>query len=86
MVFNKKYTNYNLYMFGLQCTCMYTYFLLEEQALMDQERLLVDNEICIPESFNTNISHQIFDYAITFLNSQNQNENSKDDFVLKNWF
>ena len=25
---------------------------------------------CIPESFNTNISHQLFDYKITFVNSQ----------------
>ena len=25
---------------------------------------------CIPESFNTNISHQLFDYTLTFLNSQ----------------
>jgi hypothetical protein len=24
----------------------------------------------IPESFNTNISHQLFDYTITFVNSQ----------------
>ena len=28
--------------------------------------------ICIPESFNTNISHQLFDYTITFVNSQHQ--------------
>ena len=34
---------------------------------------------CIPESFNTNILHQLFDYKITFLNSQ------KGNFVLKNW-
>ena len=26
--------------------------------------------ICIPEIFNTNISHQIYDYKITFVNSQ----------------
>ena len=26
--------------------------------------------ICIPESFNTNILHQLFDYTITFVNSQ----------------
>ena len=24
-------------------------------------------EVCIPESFNTNISHQLFDYIITFV-------------------
>ena len=41
------------------------------------------NIFCIPESFNTNISHQIFDYTITFLNKQHLNTNSKGDFVLK---
>ena len=35
------------------------------------------------ESFNTNISHQLFD-KITFVNSQRENTNSKGDFVLKN--
>ena len=34
---------------------------------------------CTPESFNTNISHQLLDYTITF-------ENSKGDFVIKNRF
>ena len=24
--------------------------------------------VCLPKSFNTNISHQIFDYTITFVN------------------
>ena len=43
------------------------------------------NFFCIPESFNTNISHQLFDYKITLLNSQHENMNSKGDFVLKNW-
>ena len=40
----------------------------------------------IPESFNTNILHQRFDYKITFVNSQLENPNSKGDFGLKNWF
>ena len=31
------------------------------------------------ESFNTNISHQLFDYKIT--NSEHENTNSKGDFV-----
>ena len=30
---------------------------------------------------NKNISHQLFDYTITFVNSQHQNTNSKGDFV-----
>ena len=43
--------------------------------------------LCIPESCNKNISHQLFDYQIiTFVNSQHENKNSKYDFVLKNRF
>ena len=40
---------------------------------------------CIPGpgSFNTNISHKIFDYKITFVNSQLENTNSKGDFIFK---
>ena len=43
-------------------------------------------EYSIPESFNTNISHQLFDCKRTFVNSQCKNANSKGDFVLKNRF
>ena len=32
---------------------------------------------CIPECFNTNISHQLFDCIITFLNSQHWNTKLK---------
>ena len=39
---------------------------------------------CIPESFNTNISHQLFDYIKTFVKSQQLNK--KVDFVLKTGF
>ena len=42
--------------------------------------------ICIPESFNSSISHQLFDYTITFVNSQHLNINSNGGFVLKNRF
>ena len=38
---------------------------------------------CISESFNTNISHQLFDNTITFVNSHNYNINSRGDFVQK---
>ena len=41
------------------------------------------NNFCIQESFNTNISHQLFDYTITFLNSQRKNTNSNGDFCSK---
>ena len=41
------------------------------------------NFLYIPESFNTNSSHQLLDYKITFVNSQYEKRNSKGDFVLK---
>ena len=34
---------------------------------------------CIPESFNTNISHNFYLLQKTFVNSQHKNKNSKDD-------
>ena len=34
----------------------------------------------------TNISHQLFDYKISFVNSQLENTYSKGDFVIKNSF
>ena len=36
--------------------------------------------------FNKKISHHLFDYKITFVNSQREKTNSKSDFVFKNWF
>ena len=44
------------------------------------------NISCISESFNTNISNQLFDYKITFVNSQHENTKSKGDLVLKKQF
>ena len=41
---------------------------------------------CIPESFNTNISHPLFDYKITFVNYQHENTNSKGDLYSKTGF
>ena len=47
---------------------------------IDKLYLRFDNKFiiyfCIPESLNTNISHQRFDYKITFLNFQHKNTNS----------
>ena len=36
-------------------------------------------------SFNINISHQFFDYRITFVNLQHKKTNLKSEFVFKNW-
>ena len=41
--------------------------------LKRKKYFLVKTKIfCIPESFNTNISHQVFDYLITFVNSSSR--------------
>ena len=46
----------------------------------------IENKIiCLPESFNINISHQLFDYKITFANSQHKTL-IRCNFVHKNWF
>ena len=45
---------------------------------------MVFNDFRITESFNTNISQHIFDYKISFVNSQLENTNSNGNFVLKN--
>ena len=47
---------------------------------------MYETYFCIPKSFNKKISHQLFDYTITFANSKHYNKNSKGDFVLKNRF
>ena len=44
------------------------------------------NSISIPDSFNTNILHQLFKYKIAFVNSQHEKTNLKGDFVIKNRF
>ena len=41
------------------------------------------NMVYIPESFNANTSHQLFDYAITFVNLQHYNTNSKRVFFTQ---
>ena len=50
-----------------------------------QEKVYI-NKLCIPGSFNTNISHHLFDKKITFMNSQRKNKNTKEYFVLKTGF
>jgi len=49
-----------------------------------KQLILGINYVNIPESFNTNISHQFFYYKITFANSQLENIDSKGNLVLKN--
>ena len=40
----------------------------EEKVIVNARHLLI--YFCIPESLNTNISHQLFDFTMTFVNSQ----------------
>ena len=61
-------------------------FSLRKLHLIQTKTVIINKSLCIPESFNTNISHQLFNYKITFMNSRNKNPNSKDAFVLKNRF
>ena len=42
--------------------------------------VLIMKLYCIPEIFNTNISHQFFNYKKTCVNSEHVNTNSKGDF------
>ena len=42
--------------------------------------------ICLPESFDMDISHQLSNCKITFVDSQHENTNSKGDFMLKTQF
>ena len=44
------------------------------------------NNHYIPESFNTDISHKLFDYKIICVISLRENINSKVDIVFKNLF
>ena len=43
------------------------------------KELIVQNKLYIPESFDTNITHQLFDYKRILVNSQRENTNSKSD-------
>ena len=46
----------------------------------NQNFVQVNNSFCVPESFDTNILHQLSDYKITVMNSQLENKNSKRSF------
>ena len=62
----KKITSKNKIIKDLSFVYLYTYI-----------QFIFENNKCLPESFNMNISHQLFDLAITFVNSQHYNINSK---------
>ena len=45
--------------------------------------ILSYNSFCIPESFDANISHQLFDYKITFIIREHKFKNRFETFILK---
>ena len=47
---------------------------------------LIFNTFCIPENYNTNISHQLFDYTLTFLNSKHRTQIQKVILYSKTGF
>ena len=53
------------------------YFVVEKLILNASIKVFFVSYIFILEIFNTNILHQLFDYKITFVNSQHENTNSK---------
>ena len=46
-------------------------------------KIIFNNVIYIPESFNTNISHRFFTTKKDLLNLQHEKKKFKDDFLLK---
>ena len=60
-------------------------FMAELKLLLASQIIQAVTKIFIPESFNTNISHQLFNYKITFVNSRHEDANSEGDFVVKTW-
>ena len=47
---------------------------------------LLINIFCAPESFNTSIQYHIFDYNLTFVNSEHPTQNLKEYFGVKKRF
>ena len=57
-------------------------FDIAENSILPLKKNKITN--CMPESFNTNILHQLFKCKLDFVKSKYKNTNSKGDFVLKN--
>ena len=84
---DKKVKRYNNVIFG---NCIYLQYLnilhlYNREGHKHNKTKFNYNYYYITESFYTNSSHQLFDYKITFVNSQRENTNSKGD-LLKNQF
>ena len=67
-------------------TVAYTDSVSGVEIHLTQRNNISNSYICKPESFNTYISHQLFEYEITCVNSQHENLHSIGNFVLKDQF
>ena len=67
-------------------TVAYTNSVSVVETHLAQRNNISNSNICKPKSFNTYISHQLFEYEITCVNSQHENLHSIGDFVLKDQF
>ena len=66
MYYSYKYYNITI----LQTRKQEYYLWYTNFILLVLQKFTKNNTLRIPESFNANISHQLFDYTITFMNSQ----------------
>ena len=92
--------NFSLLIFYLFCKSLRFYLsvcfktlikgaLNEKKSVLFFDNLqykMFKNNIYLPKSFNKKLSQPLFDYKMTFVNSQRENTNSKVNFLLINWF
>ena len=67
----------------------FLFFVILEYLLNAFKKGIYGSYYCIPEHFNTKILHQLFDYKITFVNSQRKNTNPKSDLfvlIISDWY
>ena len=78
----KSYVSYIVYIFSVGAGVKLLFTFLSFQCYFTKTKYMyyIQKYLCIPESFNTNISHQLFVNKITFVNSQSENTNLKADF------
>ena len=58
--------NKNNVHYFIHCCRTFFCFMTANKTTPQQFLSILNKFFCLPESFNTNISHQLFDYTITF--------------------
>ena len=66
--------------------CWYERFLVYKGYFVVEELAILFQLSSLQYSFDTNISRQLLDYQITFVNSHHENKKSKGDLVLRHRF